>query len=186
MENRARIAAFIFVVGMLSFAFNNCSGGVFNSLSTTGNDVVSSESFDLSKGATAMTYSVSSGTVSPVYQYSISYYVDFQNKKIKVDASKGDQSNVSLPTTGERAVSDENLLQIKLLLKGLKLEKICSPEFSPNVGGRSAGISIYTTNLNSRDSLALFGYCSGFQNSVPEYQVNAASEQAFVDLLNKL
>lgn len=190
-QPQARIATVVFIIGMLSFAFNNCSGSSLKAASTDAKDTnsqsaQSSQSIDLTKGTTAVVLAQGSGALAPEYLYSIEYLVDFQKKKLVVTAFKGDKSTVVLPAAGERSISDDKINQIKLKLNDLGVTKACSKDFAPLSGGNTLALYLYTTNLSSHSSFVNFGPCTGYSTSVPEYIGDPAKQRELLALLTSI
>lgn len=156
-----------YVVGCLiiltafSLLFQNCSPlksqGVVNT-TTAEIDLVTQTS-----SAGKLTWAKNSGTVSPDYQYSIIYTVNFSTKNLKITVTKG-TSVTGLVAPADKTISDTQLTQIKSLIGKIKSNSCKTGEML--LGGGSESIGIYSSATRTSPETVVYGSdCTGLSSS---------------------
>ena len=159
-ENKYVFGCLIILTGCSLF-FQNCSPlksqGVANT--TAVNIDVTDQ---VSKGA-KLTWGTGSGTVSPAYQYSIVYTVDFASKNLKITVTKG-ASVTGLVSPADKTISDTQLTQIKSLLSKIKTATCKTGDML--IGGGSDSIGIYSSSTRTSPETVIYGSdCTGLSSS---------------------
>ncbi|MBL7542635.1 MAG: hypothetical protein JNL11_02415 [Bdellovibrionaceae bacterium] len=138
----------------------------------------------LGKDITALNFSYSSGTVSPSYQYSVGYKLDFLRRSVQVSVTKGSSVFVALPTPGVRSLTDNQIANIKSLLGSMSASS-CDGQVPP-LGGGVSSFAIYTSATYNLDSYVWVNNCQPFSEVQNQYKSSAADSQQLMDFLKSL
>ena len=134
------------------------------------------------KAVTVLDFNYNNGTVSPDYQYQVSYKVDFQGASLVTSVTKGNSVTEALPTPGTKSLTDEQLAQIRALFNEIRVGTC--PFGYPSIGGGITRIDVYTSSP-SIDSIIYISDCTGMRAS-GSYQTTAAETQSFTDYIQGL
>lgn len=138
----------------------------------------------LGKDVTALNFSYSSGAVSPAYQYSVGYRLDFLRKSVQVSVTKGASVVAALPTSGVRSLTDTQIVNIKSLLGSLAASN-CDEQM-PTLGGGVSSLAVYTSSSYNLDSYVWINSCQPFSEVQNQYKSSTAESQQLMDFLKSL
>ena len=136
---KSRMAYFSIILGLV-VSFQNCSPN-FNTLSNAEKKLDSTPTEPTpfvpeaapavnpetkgyrplaGKNISAVRFSYTSGTISPQYQYSVGFKIDFQSKILTINVNKGAEATHDLPLPGSKPLTDKHISNIRALLYGLR------------------------------------------------------------------
>lgn len=159
-ENKYFIGCLTVIAGCSLF-FQNCSP--LNSQFAGTTAVVVTEVTDSSNSAAKLTWATTSGTVSPEYQYSVVYTVDFANKNLKISVNKG-ASVTGLVSPANKTISETQTAQIRTLIS--KVKASTCKDGAMSLGGGSDSIGIYSSTARTSPETVIYGTdCTGLSTS---------------------
>lgn len=149
------------ILTLTSLLFQNCSPLKSQAVST--DTTTDSDITDQAAKAGKLTWGSNSGTVSPDYQYSVVYTINFGTKNLKVSVNKGPLVT-GLVSPVDKSISETQLAQIKNLLGKIKSSR-CKDGAAP-VGGGSDSLGIYSSANRTSPETVVYGTdCTGLSSS---------------------
>lgn len=125
----------------------------------------------------------SSGSVSPDFQYKVTYQLDFQLRRLVISVDKGPSVTEALPSPATKNLSDSQIGSIRQLVSQISTQNCAAGEMV--LGGSSDYLALSTSSIAVSDLTIFRTDCSGYSESHYR-QGQAAQYQALSNYLKSL